>query len=143
MTVTSVLHRSAVGRSAIPYCNSDVVIKVGGRQVGSVQKLYDRHVTNLQVGGRQVDNSVHRTCRPVYRRTIYCRPVYLILSICRPPSCRPAYRQPAFLFLGICLLPTYLPPTCQPIFSSLCSICLPPTCLPSTCLPIPLYLPTD
>ena len=24
---------SAVGRSAIPYCNSDVVIKVGGRQV--------------------------------------------------------------------------------------------------------------
>ena len=58
MTVTSVLYRSAVDKSAIPYCNSDVVIKVGGRQVGSVEKLYDRHIINLQVGGRQVDNSL-------------------------------------------------------------------------------------
>ena len=58
MTVTSVLYRSVVDRSAISYCNSDVVIKVGGRQVGSVEKLNDRHVINLQVGGRQVDNSL-------------------------------------------------------------------------------------
>ena len=38
MTVTSVLYRFAVDRSAIPYCNSDVAIKVGGRQVGSLKK---------------------------------------------------------------------------------------------------------
>ena len=38
MTVTSVLYRSAVGRSALPYCNSDVIIKVGGRQVDRLKK---------------------------------------------------------------------------------------------------------
>ena len=37
MTVMSVIHRSAVDRSTIPYCNSDVIINVGGRQVGSVK----------------------------------------------------------------------------------------------------------
>ena len=47
MIVTSVLYRSAVGRSAIPYCNSDVVIKVGGRQVASVNKLYDLSTADL------------------------------------------------------------------------------------------------
>ena len=38
MTVTSVRYGSAVGRSALPYCNSDVVIKVGVIQVGSLKK---------------------------------------------------------------------------------------------------------
>ena len=38
MTVMSVFYRSAVGRSALPYCNSDVVIKIGGRHVGSFKK---------------------------------------------------------------------------------------------------------
>ena len=83
MTFTSVLYRSAVGRSAIPYCNSNVVIKVGGRQVGRFKKhthsycyvsvcilqvvaipaaglsqtLYDCNVSTLQVGGRQVGGS--------------------------------------------------------------------------------------
>ena len=47
MTVTSVLYRSAVGRSEISYCNSDVVIKVGGRQVASVNKLYDLSTADL------------------------------------------------------------------------------------------------
>ena len=47
MTVTSVLYRSAIGRSAIPYCNSDVVIKVGGRQVAIVIKLYDLSTADL------------------------------------------------------------------------------------------------
>ena len=53
-----------VGRLTIPYCNSDSDMKVGGRQVGSVQKLHDRHITNLQVGGRQVSSSVQRICVP-------------------------------------------------------------------------------
>ena len=56
MSVISVFYRSAVDMSAISYCNSDVVIKVGGRQVGSDKNLYDRHVINLQVGRRQVGN---------------------------------------------------------------------------------------
>ena len=40
MTVMSVLYMSAVGMSALPYCNSDVVIKVGGRQVGSLKNTH-------------------------------------------------------------------------------------------------------
>ena len=63
---------------------SDVVIKVGGRQIGSVQKLYDHHVTNLHIGGRQLGNSVHRTCM----RLACLLPTCLILSICRPPTCQ-------------------------------------------------------
>ena len=39
MTVSSVLYMSAVGRFAIPYCNSDVVLEVGGRQA-TVLKNY-------------------------------------------------------------------------------------------------------
>ena len=55
MTVTSVHYRSATDRSAIPYCNSDVVIKVGGRQVDSVQNYM---TVRLEVGGRQWGNSL-------------------------------------------------------------------------------------
>ena len=162
MAVTSRLYRSSVGRSAIPYCNSDVVIKVGGRQVASVNKLYDCHVTNLQVFLLlcicQLPTCLPLTCPPMftdYHRPVYRRPVFLLFCICQLPTClpptcppmstdyrRPVYRRTVFLLLCICQLPTCLPPTCppmspdyrRPVFLLLC-ICQLPTCLPPTCLP--------
>ena len=117
MAVTSVFYRSAIGRSAIPYCNSDV-----GRLVGSVKKLYDRQ--KLYDGGRQVGNSVHRTCRLVYRRPAYCQPSILYSVFVER---LPANRLPAsYSLVSAYYLPVYLE-----------------TCQPSNCLPFPLYLPTD
>ena len=99
MTVMSVLYRSA-----ITYCNSNVVIKVGSRQVGSVKKLHDRHITNLQIGGRQVGNSVHRTCRQVHRQ-----PAYLIFSICQLPTIYlPSYTLVSAYCLPVCRRPVSL-----------------------------------
>ena len=41
--------------SIIPYCNSDIVIKVPGKQVGSLlHTLYDCHASTLQVGSSTI-----------------------------------------------------------------------------------------
>ena len=135
MTVASVLYRSA-----IPHCNSDVVNKVGRRQVASVQKLYDRHVSNLHVGGRQVGNSVHRTHQPIYHRpvlysvfvshlsTVICLPIPWYLPTAHLSTTNlstyvllfmhylsTADLSTVYLFLCICQLADCLPPTCPSI----------------------------
>ena len=86
MTVTSVLYRSAVGRSAISYCNSDIVIKIGGRQAASGNKLYGLSTADLSI----TDLS-----------TADLSTLYLVFV-----DRRPAYRLPVFIFLAICLMPT-------------------------------------
>ena len=148
MTVTSVLYRSAVGRSTIPYCNSDAVIKVGGRQVGSVKKLYDRHVTNLQVGVRQVGNSVHRTCIPPtcllptclsytqYLSIADLQTVYLPSYSLVSADCLPVYRRPVNLFSPHCTVFVSRRPVYRlPVFLFLC-MCQLTDCLPPSCPPI-------
>ena len=58
MTVISVLYRSAVGRSAIPYCNSDVVIKSAVDRSAVLKNYMTVTSSILQVGSRQVGNSL-------------------------------------------------------------------------------------
>ena len=82
MTVTSRLYRSAVGRSAIPYCNSGIVIKISGRQLASVNKLYDscHQFTGLLLCICQLPTCVPPTCPSMftdYRQPVYHRPAYL------------------------------------------------------------------
>ena len=129
MTVTSVLYRSAVGRSAIPYCNSDVVIKVGGRQVATVNKLYDLSIADLSTADLSTaDLSI------LYFVFVDRRPAYQLHIPCCLPN---AYLSTADLSTYLLLIMQYLSTADLSIFyfsSSplyLQTYCLPPTCLPT------------